>query len=172
MKIKSLSLLTSLLIAACGSEVSDESVANLNQSLVVTFSDPTFRWAPIDATPWEWDGKDKAQGNRQSAQLFCKWKGFSYLRTWSTDETDPRPGRYRFSTSSPPSTDPTWCAWCGWKLKSVTCSDSPPTPPPPPDRCGDEWCSGSEVCCTLCDNSEACASPQQCQKVRQLCERR
>ncbi len=60
MRIKSLGLLASLLIAACGSEVSDESVANLNQSLVVTFSDPTFRWAPIDATPWEWDGKGQS----------------------------------------------------------------------------------------------------------------
>ncbi len=67
----------------------------------------------------------------------------------------------------PPSTGSNLVCLGGWKLKSATCSDSP-TPPPPDKR--DEWCSGSEVCCTrFAIIVKLVPPPQQCQKVRQLC---
>lgn len=156
-----LALCSMIFVAACGTSDTAETVEQAERALSNTYSSPVFRWAPIDASPWEWDGKSVAGGNRDSAALFCRWKGYQYTWDWSVELGDPNPGRYRFSTKTPGS-DPTWCEFCRWKFAHITCADSPPTPP----LCA--GCSAPQYCCIDCDGTSACVtSGAQCRRIQQ-----
>ena len=85
-----------------------------------SYTNPTYRGLPIDATPIEWNGQNEPQANEDAANLFCEWQGFDYAISWTIAKDSPiaQNGTYRFSEQGG---TPQYCDFCRWHLPTIRC---------------------------------------------------
>jgi hypothetical protein len=88
------------------------------------WTNPTSNGFPIDASPWEWSGKNQTEkaANKDAADLFCEWKNHDHASSWTIgkDEAIASRGTQRFSTNNPG--QPRYCDFCRWHIKQISCA--------------------------------------------------